>query len=69
MRKRIEVFIIISRTYFYTGLEHNQKEYKTKPTSPIRDKCTCGSGSFLMRKMKGKYIVVCRKCAKRRKVK
>lgn len=59
------MYINLNRAFFNNGLKHNKKEYKTKPMSPIKEKCSCGSGSFLMRKIHGKEIFVCRKCANR----
>lgn len=44
------------------GLKHKRKEYKPKKESPIQENCSCGSGSFLMRKKNGNEKWFCRKC-------
>lgn len=55
----------MNRSFSRSGLKHNKREYKTKSTSPIQEKCSCGSGSFLMRKEKGNKNWFCRVCGKK----
>lgn len=47
------------------GLKHRKKECKTMKMSPIQEKCSCGSGSFLMQKKFGDEKWVCRKCGEK----
>lgn len=42
----------------------SKKEYKTKKESPIQEKCSCGSGSFLLKKKYRKPNWFCRRCGK-----
>mgnify|MGYP006887916868 CR=1 FL=1 len=49
-------------SYLVHGWSHKKKEHRTKKESPIEEKCSCGSGSFLMRKEFGKEKWICRRC-------
>lgn len=48
--------------YMTSGLDQRKIEYRTKKMSPIEEKCSCNSGSFLMKKRNGMEKWFCRKC-------